>query len=292
MIKEAIQHCPGVGPVRLSKLHQSGVRTWADVLDCWQRIPDSLRGNLIDESRRCLEALKAGDIQYFVDRFAPQDKWRILAHYLDQASYFDIETAGLENDSPITVIVCWHKGQLLSFVEHENLDDFLHLLDDVTLLVSFNGSSFDVPRILDVFHIPELPCPHVDLRWLLFHRGIRGGLKDIAKRMAITRPADLCNVDGEIAVQLWSSWMIDNDQAARDQLIRYCGADVVLLVILAHRLVGRFDVQTNKLWSLLPSSHTSHSPTNQTASCSRETGSAFGCGSPSRLRARRIKRVG
>ena len=40
-------------------------------------------------------------------------------------------TSGLEMDSLITVIACWHQGRLHTFVEHENLDDFLDLLDDI-----------------------------------------------------------------------------------------------------------------------------------------------------------------
>ena len=166
-----------------------------------QRIPAGWRSDLVAESRRCALALDTGDVRYFVDRFAPQDRWRILAHFFEQTSFFDIETMGLHYDAPITVIVCWHRGQFWNFVEHENLDGFLDLLDDVTLLASFNGGSFDVPRVLDAFHVPELPCAHLDLRWACYHQGRTGGLKEIANAMGITRPPDLRDVDGEYAVQ-------------------------------------------------------------------------------------------
>ena len=118
----------------------------------------------------------AEDVRYFVDRFAPADKWRILDYFFDQTTFFDIETLGLQYDASITVIVCWHDGQFRIFVEHENLDDFLELLDDARLLASFNGASFDVPRVLNSFHIPTLPCAHLDLRWSCYHQGHSGGL--------------------------------------------------------------------------------------------------------------------
>lgn len=252
MINQALQHCSGIGPVRLAKLHSAGVQTWQDALQYPQRIPASCRQAMIEESRRCLTALENKDIQYFINRFTPQDKWRILANYLEGATYFDIETLGLSSADPITVIAAWHQGQFHIFVEHENLDDFLECLDQVKLLVSFNGSTFDVPRVLDTFHIPDLPCPHLDLRWTTYHRGLAGGLKEIASRLGIDRPADLRDVSGEQAVLLWQAWKAEQDQAAREHLIRYCAADVLLLHMVAQRLVGQVDLDENGLWAALP----------------------------------------
>lgn len=252
MITEALRHCPGIGPVRLARLHAAGLRCWEDVLANVECIPEPLREQLFAECQRCLVAQEAGDVRYFVEHFAPQDKWRILSHFFEQTTYFDIETQGLEFDAPITVIACWHRGTLQTFAEHENLDAFLELLDDVTLLASFNGSSFDVPRILDTFHIPELPCPHVDLRWMSHHQGWKGGLKDITEKLGITRPPDLCQADGELAIWLWNRWIEKSDTAARNQLLRYCGSDVILLLMLAHRLVGFDQIAIDYLWSLLP----------------------------------------
>ncbi len=251
MITEALQHCPGIGPARLEQLHGIGVHTWTDVLESAHRLPQQHGRTLTDECRRCLAALDRGDIQYFLDRFVPQDRWRILAHFFEDISYFDIETAGLQADAPITVIVCWHRRKLHTYVENENLDDFLELLDDVTLLASFNGSSFDVPRVLNTFHVPELPCPHLDLRWACYHRGWRGSLKRIASRVGIARPEDLQDMDGAAAVELWYAWRSRGDRGALDKLVRYCSADVLLLVMVAHRLAGRSGYSDLAYWSRL-----------------------------------------
>lgn len=252
MITEALQHCEGIGPARLSQLQTAGIGSWWSVLDDPGRVPQSFRAIVVSECCRCMEALHARDIQYFVDRLVPQDKWRVLSHYFDDASYFDIETTGLEYDAQITVIVCWHRGTLHTFVEGDNLDDFLDLLDETTLLVSFNGSSFDVPRVLDGFHIPELPCPHLDLRWVSYHQNWTGGLKDIADRLDVPRPADLQDVDGAMAVVWWNQWQNNSDPAALQCLIRYCSADVLLLIALAHHLAGQACPSASQLWSELP----------------------------------------
>ena len=253
MIAEALRHCAGIGPIRLARLHEIGVRSWWDVLDRPQRIPAGLRSGLVAESRRCADALEAGDVSYFVDRFTGSDKWRILAHFFERTSFFDIETMGLEQHAPITVIVCWHRSRLWSFVEHENLDAFLELLEDVTLLASFNGGSFDVPRVCDAFHIPQLPCPHLDLRWACYHQGMRGGLKEIAASLGFARPSDLLDVDGEEAIRLWTGWRQHQDRAARDGLIRYCAADVLLLLLIAARLTGQRGCSPDWAWGQLPS---------------------------------------
>ncbi|TWU22725.1 ribonuclease H-like domain-containing protein [Bythopirellula polymerisocia] len=252
MINEALKHCPGIGPVRLAKLHSEGISTWQDVMQYPQRIPAGCRFGMIEEIRRCFTALEHEDIQYFIDHLASADKWRILANYLDDATFFDIETLGLSSADPITVIVTWYQGKFSTFVEHENLDDFLNLLDQVKLLVSFNGSTFDVPRVLDAFHIPSLPCPHLDLRWMAYHRGLAGGMKQIANSLGIVRPADIADVTGEQAILLWQAWIAKQDHAAREHLIRYCAADVLLSRFLAERLVGKDEIEEGKLWDTLP----------------------------------------
>ena len=251
MLDESLLHCPQIGPARLAKLHEAGIRTWQQLINRSEELASGIRAPIIDEALRCQSALEKNDIGYFVDKLATKDRWRILSHFLHDVSFFDIETAGLEYDDPITMIACWHAGEVHTFVEHENLDDFLNLLDDVKLLSSFNGSTFDVPRVLDAFHIPALPCPHLDLRWLCYHQQLRGGLKEIAYRLNIRRPTDLQHVTGEQAIRLWARWEHFQDAAAREELIRYCAADVLLLVVLAEKLVGR-ETLSSTIWSKLP----------------------------------------
>lgn len=287
MITEALRHCRGVGRVRLEQLHALGVRSWHDAVAEPERIPAAVRQQVVQECDRCLQALADSDIRYFLDRFCPQDKWRILAEYPGHASFFDIETTGLEYDDTITVIVCWHQDRLHTFVEHENLDEFLDLLDSIPLLVSFNGSSFDVPRLLEGFHIPELPCPHLDLRWPCYHRGFSGGLKQVAARLGISRPADLQDVAGDEAVRLWSMWRHQQNQTAREQLIRYCAADVLLLRPVAQYLAGHPLIPAQELWQQLPDQSLSTYCPEPPDVRYRELEKRFGAASPAKLRTRR-----
>ena len=80
---------------------------------------------MLEEVARCERALVDGDAAYLVENLHPRDQWRILDTFHDNLSYFDIETSGLDVESQITFIVCWHKEKLYKFARGENLDDFL-----------------------------------------------------------------------------------------------------------------------------------------------------------------------
>ena len=237
---------PHIGPKREAALRDDGCLSWDDILklprpaaglDCfaWDEVCRAT------ESSLC--ALARDDVAYFAARVPPPEQWRVLAQWFGCASYFDIETSGLEADSIVTLVCCFHGGQPLHFLAGENLDDFLELLESVKLLVSFNGASFDVPRVLDRFHIPELPCAHIDLRWLCHRAGWRGGLKKIERDLGLRRPADLVGLGGAEAVWLWRAWSEFGDEKARRTLERYCAADTVMLKMLASKLCARQGVE-------------------------------------------------
>ena len=233
MISMALQHCYGIGPVRMQKLNEQGIGTWFDVVRQQDRllIDHHMRNSLLAESKRCIDALENRNIAYFVESFDTSDHWRIMAEYFDEISYLDIETSGLGWDDYTTMICVYHKGELHYFCEDSNMDDFLDLLEDMKLVVTFNGSSFDIPRILSTFHIPELDCAHIDLRWIAYHKGFRGGLKRISRQLGIRRPADIEYVSG--------------DEAVFKLLKRYCAADVLLLYLLAAEILGTEGLTVN-----------------------------------------------
>lgn len=278
MIRGAFAHFPGIGPERLRRLREAGVEDWRVL----REHPGVLRmgpagtARLQDAVDRCEEAVQGDDIGYLALRFKQQDRWRILGTWFEQATFFDIETTGLERDSEVTLVACLHQGRLHSFLKGESLDDFLELLDDVDLLVSFNGTSFDVPRIEDAFHIPACPCPHVDLRWLCYHASLSGGLKSIETQVGIRRPDDLLTIDGEQAGWLWNMWEQDGDHQARRVLERYCGADVLALQLLAAHLLEtngcKVDCEAaDSLWMKLPESEAAAVPAAQTTPPREET---------------------
>lgn len=241
MIDQTFLHLPGVGPKAEAKIQMVGMTRWQDVLQAPHQLPFRPKQPqaFFDMLNACQTAFENDDLEFLVNTLVKKEQWRILATYRDRCSFFDIETNGLDQYADITVIGCYHRGKLHRFVRGENLEAFLDLLEDMELLVSFNGSSFDVPQICKTWRIPDLGVPHIDLRWQCYHQHLRGGLKEIEPALGIDRPRDLSGVDGEAAIWLWDDWDRCGDRTARELLLRYCGADVLALAMLTDALLER-----------------------------------------------------
>lgn len=249
MIEETFLHLTGVGPVTEQRIRAGGVSDWHSALERPEVLPFAGQrlAQLIDQLQGCRAALEADDIGFLVNSLVKKEQWRILGRYFERTTFFDIETSDLSYDAYVTVIVAWHQGKLLRFVHGENLDEFLDLLDEVELLVSFNGATFDIPQVLRTWNIHEIPCPHIDLRWQCYHCGWRGGLKQIERKLGITRPEALRDVDGHMAVWLWRRWKYHDDKDSLDLLVYYCGADVITLPMLVERILAYKDVRLSDL---------------------------------------------
>jgi uncharacterized protein YprB with RNaseH-like and TPR domain len=232
-------HMKGIGPKANLKLIEAGINHWGLALDASEELPltKSKRDSFLTELDYWCQEIKHDRWTGLITALPPSDHWRVLADNLQRCSYFDIETDGLSMyEGEPTVIVCYHKGKVFTYTNGDNLDDFPKLLDQVEMLVSFNGSSFDVPYVQTYFNIPTLPCPHLDLRWICYHKGLDGGLKSIEKQMGLQRDDAVCGVDGREAIYLWQKWKRYGMEDALDRLTTYCCADVLGLSHLAKEL--------------------------------------------------------
>lgn len=172
-----------------------------------------------------------------------------LARHFSRAAFFDIETDGLGEHAAVTMIAVLLDDRVDVLTRGEDLDEFLVRIETADLLVSFNGATFDEPKLLNHFRIPNLPKPHLDLRKVCKARGITGGLKQIEKRIGLIRPADIVAMTGEDADWMWRAWRKDGDAGLRAKLYRYCAADVIALRHLAAHLLG--EPPARDPWALL-----------------------------------------
>ncbi|HMO05680.1 MAG TPA: ribonuclease H-like domain-containing protein [Kiritimatiellia bacterium] len=237
--RSAFLHLPGYGPRKIETLQARGIANWDDLLHHHHHdLPgfEESSPDWVKAIRRDEAALAAGDLAHLVATLHRSDHWRILADFRDRATYLDIETSGDQLRPEITLIIVKHRGVLHTFTAEHNLEAFLPLLDEISLLVTFNGASFDVPQLENHFHIPLRDLPHIDLRWSCYHAGLRGGLKEIERSIGLVRPADLIGMDGGEADWLWRRWKDTGNRSLLQRLTRYCAADVVGLEHLAHWL--------------------------------------------------------
>lgn len=242
MIAECFTHCPGIGPGTDNRLRDKGFYSWQDCLEKPEGLPlgERRRDELLAVLHRSEKARLDGEIAWFVENYPPREHWRILAEYFKEATFFDIETTGLSwHESHASVITALHRGEVFVFRHGENLDDFLDCVDEARLLVTFNGNCFDIPFLEKTFNIPDLGRPHVDLRWVAYHRGYRGGLKYIEEVMGISRPAGLVGVDGYEAVDLYYRWKAGSEEAG-ETLTAYCIADTLSTCLVSQRLIDEY----------------------------------------------------
>ncbi|MGE3802608.1 MAG: ribonuclease H-like domain-containing protein, partial [Candidatus Kapaibacterium sp.] len=127
----------------------------------------------------------------------------------------------------ITTIALWDGSELRHYVHGENLRDFQDDIFDYSLLITWNGSSFDLPFIEHWFQI-HLTHAHIDLRHIMASLGYRGGLKVVEREFEIDRGV-LDGVDGYAAILLWKDYMRNGDSKSLETLLAYNSYDVVNL---------------------------------------------------------------
>jgi hypothetical protein len=214
------------------RLWGSGCLEWRELLVLDQ--PSLSTGKLEKvrmQIRQAEVALEAGLADWFLNRLRPPDTIRVLPHFREGAGYLDIETTGLGRRDYVTTVALSVGGRRRCYVRGRNLDELLRDLTDVSLLVTYNGASFDLPRLRSEFRI-DLGIPHLDLRPCLEALGYKGGLKRCEELMGIGRSGDEV-LTGRDAVELWERYRESGDEELLLRLLRYNLRDVLSLEVLA-----------------------------------------------------------
>lgn len=188
MLRNSFILADGIGSRREASLWRNGVLTWDDFLD--ERSPRGIsaeRKKLMDsEISLARDNLENGDASFFARSLAPRHRWRCLKELGDSVCFLDIETTGLSLRSPITLVGMHDGRRMHTLIRGIDLtaSNLKAMLSSVSLIVTFNGSSFDLPVIEHQFpgSVPEIP--HVDLKNPLRRIGLTGGLKAIRGRWA------------------------------------------------------------------------------------------------------------
>ena len=239
----------GIGRTTERRLWREGITTWSDFLATpFIRGISAGRKSLYDGGLLEAQArYTRDDARYFGVVLPQREQWRLYEWLRERAVYLDIET---DSFGQITIVGCYGHGRFTSFVRGESLNA-RQLADELSrydLLVTFCGTTFDVPMLLAQF--PNLPLdqPHIDLCFMGRQLGYRGGLKAIEAQLDITRAADLRGLNGHDAVLLWNRWRHSHDEEARAQLLGYNEADCVNLERLADtfycEMIRRLEINT------------------------------------------------
>src|SRR5437879_2551589 len=235
MIRETFIHVAGVGYRIEDRIWRSGIRTWDDFSAAPRppRIGQRLARRIEDEVERSAEALRMGRHRDFARKLPSRDQWRAFEAFRRQVVYLDIETTGFSiGRHAVTVVGTYDGRRKRSFVQGDNLEDLPAVLRHARLLVTFNGSRFDVPFLRKAFPRMALDQIHIDVLHPLRRLGFVGGLKAIEAEMGISRSDETSGLRGFDAIRLWHAYEAGDDEAL-DLLLAYNMEDAVNLEPLA-----------------------------------------------------------
>ena len=228
MLQNSFIHIPGIGESTERKLWERGILTWDDFRfnsgNCG--LVNKKRDHFQRHLSLSIDAIKNADHGYFNKCFPNREKWRLYDAFKNQAVYLDIETSGL---SPffdeITVIGISNGKEEKAFVQGKNLELFPREISKYKMIITFNGTRFDIPFIQEAMGI-RFEQIHIDLMYPLKRLGFSGGLKIIERSIGISRPDDIRNVDGLEAVYLWYDYKNRGNEKSLEKLVKYNLEDV------------------------------------------------------------------
>ncbi|MGI6472209.1 MAG: ribonuclease H-like domain-containing protein [Candidatus Methanomethylophilaceae archaeon] len=237
MIKRTFCIAPSIGKKKEMCIWESGIRNWEEFLDAEEvcTVPVYRKGDCDRAISKAADLLKNRD-SVGLGKITPKsEKWRMFGEFGDEAAYLDIETDGLSRDSLVTAVTVHRKNRTVTLVHGRELNsrNLSDALNGSTMLVTFNGSCFDIPILKNSFPSLDFEMPHLDLRFAARRVGFSGGLGRLETELGIERAEEIEGVDGFEAVRLWKRWEMYNDADALDKLVEYNRADTVNLERIA-----------------------------------------------------------
>jgi uncharacterized protein len=264
MLHNTFVHLSGIGCIRERELWNRGILDWGRFL---RALSDGLLRERVYRSavptvHESLGAINKGDIGFFKTLLPEDEIWRVYPQFAKEALFLDIETTGfVAADHEVTMIATLARGKHALFVNGINLDEFPSYVAQFPLLVTFNGSQFDLPFLRTHFPDVSLDQSHIDLRFVLNSLGYEGGLKAVEYAFGIRRDPALQGVNGLEAARLWYRYR-QGEHAALKMLALYNLTDAVDLAQLMTHAVA---LKTRQL--LFPGRMTTHENPTPLQSC-------------------------
>jgi uncharacterized protein YprB with RNaseH-like and TPR domain len=228
-LERTFQLTRGVGPWRERDLWAREILTWTD-------FEAAARGAVVMNERLDRELLEAiaqaraalgrralGELAALVPA---REHWRLYGDFLEDAAFFDIEADG---DNVPTVVGVMDRAGVATFRRDRDLAELPARLSKSPIWVTFNGSVFDVPVLEAAFEAFPKPVVHLDLRFLIRHAKLKGGLKGVEDAIGLGRPPHLRGLKGLDAIRLWREWTINKELGALRLLVEYNLYDAINL---------------------------------------------------------------
>ena len=231
MIEHSFIILPKVAGKKEQNLWNTGIHTWQDFIDA-KTIPNIEKNKKLFFDRfleKAKEQLLANNIEFFRPLLPSTETWRLYNYFKDEACFLDIESSG--QNGYITVVGIYDGYDTKILVKNKNLYPELlkKAFEKYKLLITFNGSSYDIP-VLEKYYPGIVPkIPHIDLRHCCAKIGLTGGLKQIEEQLVIKRPTHLKGYGGDNAIDLWRAYLASGREDYLNTLIEYNEEDIINL---------------------------------------------------------------
>lgn len=245
MIRNSFCILNGIGRKLERRLWAEGVLTWQNFLEAGNvDFLSSGRKKLMDGYLSAhLERLESRDALWFRDAVKGCEHWRLYEVFREQAVCLDIETNGYQPGAGgyVTMVGLYDGYDYRCLIKGQNLsaESLMRELSPYKYLITFYGSSFDVPFLRRALAGFELDIPHFDLCFGARRTGLKGGLKRLEAELGIERDEETKGMDGYDAVILWNEFRRRASSAALELLVKYNREDTVNLWGIADTIYGR-----------------------------------------------------
>jgi uncharacterized protein YprB with RNaseH-like and TPR domain len=249
MIRNTFSMLNGIGEKMEKRLWRDGILTWNDFLDAGDIpfISPERKASFDWTLSAASQKLEQRDAPFFARTVRRREHWRFFELFREEAVCLDIETNGLPPGSGgyVTVVGLYDGYDWRYLMEGENLtaDNLNEALSGYKCLITFYGSSFDIPFLQRTFPDVRFTIPHFDLCFAAKRIGINGGLKKIEALFHIDRSEEVRGMNGYDAVKLWELARRGREEAKR-LLLSYNREDTVNLLRIADILYQRLKQST------------------------------------------------
>jgi len=217
MIRHSFIFLERIGSRKERQLWSQGIQSWQDFLKAQtiKGIPAIKKQYYDRKLRESQQALAEDNSSFFIGKLKPKEMWRLYHYFKEECCFLDGE---IDSSGRVILVGLSSEQQTKHFVCGANLEQLLlqKELEKYKLLITFNGSSFDLPKLKKQYGI-TIGIPHIDLKPLCINLGLKGGLKEVEKGLHLQRPTHLYGNP----VQLWKAFHASGDKEYLELLIEY-----------------------------------------------------------------------
>ena len=232
MIQNTFQILERVSERREKSIWKQGIRTWDDFLGtaCVKGIPKEKKPYFDRQLEKAKKHLHLHDSSYFTNLLPSVQAWRLYGNFRQDAVFLDIETEGVCQHADIVVFGLYDGIRTKTMIRGINFDPHAlkQELQKYSLIITFNGSSFDLPFIRRRYDF--LPgIPHIDIRHCCARLGMAGGLKEIELLFGVKRSDLVRRIANGDPLLLWRMYRASGDTHYLHLLIEYNEEDTINL---------------------------------------------------------------